>query len=45
MDMIVANDMTRKNTGFGTDTNEMFIINTEKHVEHVPMASKYDIAS
>lgn len=45
MDLIVANDVARKNTGFGTDTNEVFIIDTEKRVEHVPMASKYDIAS
>jgi phosphopantothenoylcysteine decarboxylase/phosphopantothenate--cysteine ligase len=45
MDLIVANDVARKNVGFGTDTNEVFIIDKEKHVDHVALASKYDIAS
>ena len=45
MDLIVANDVARKDAGFGTDTNEVFIIDTEKQVLHVAMASKYDIAS
>ncbi len=45
MDLIVANDVARKDVGFGTDTNEVFIIDTEKQVLHVAMASKYDIAS
>ena len=45
MDLIVANDVSRKNAGFGTDTNEVFIIGTEKQVLHVAMASKYDVAS
>jgi len=45
MDLIVANDVARKDAGFGTDTNEVFIIDTEKQVLHVAMASKYDVAS
>jgi len=45
MDLIVANDVARKNAGFGTDTNEVFIIDTEKQVKHVTIESKYDIAS
>jgi phosphopantothenoylcysteine decarboxylase/phosphopantothenate--cysteine ligase len=45
MDLIVANDVARKNTGFGTDTNEVFIIDTEKNVNHVALASKYEVAS
>ena len=45
MDLIVANDVARKGAGFGTDTNEVFIIDTKKQVLHVAMASKYDIAS
>jgi phosphopantothenoylcysteine decarboxylase/phosphopantothenate--cysteine ligase len=45
MDLIVANDVARKNTGFGTDTNEVFIIDTDKNVNHVEMNSKYKIAS
>ncbi len=45
MDLIVANDVARKNTGFGTDTNEVFIIDAEKNVNHVTLASKYVVAS
>ncbi len=41
----MANDVARKNAGFGTDTNEVFIIDTEKQVKHVIIASKYDVAS
>jgi phosphopantothenoylcysteine decarboxylase / phosphopantothenate---cysteine ligase len=45
MDLIVANDVARKNAGFGTDTNEVFIIDTEKNVNHIAMASKYEVGS
>jgi phosphopantothenoylcysteine decarboxylase/phosphopantothenate--cysteine ligase len=45
MDLIVANDVARKNVGFGSDTNEVFIIDNERRVDHIAMASKYDIAS
>lgn len=45
MDLIVANDVARKNVGFGTDTNEVFIIDNEKRVDHIALASKYDVAS
>ena len=45
MDLIVANDVSRENTGFGTDTNEVFIIDKEKNVEHITLTSKYDVAS
>ena len=45
MDLIVANDVSRKNTGFGTDTNEVFIIDPAKKVDHISLASKYEVAS
>ena len=35
MDLIVANDVARKNTGFGTDTNEVFIIDPLKNITPV----------
>ena len=44
MDLIVANDVSRAKTGFGTDTNEVFIIDTAKTVDHVNLTSKYDVA-
>lgn len=45
MDLIVANDVARKGTGFGTDTNEVFIIDPDKTVEHVKVSSKYKVAT
>jgi phosphopantothenoylcysteine decarboxylase/phosphopantothenate--cysteine ligase len=43
MDLIVANDVSRKGSGFGTDTNEVFIIDTKKNIEHYS-TTKYEIA-
>jgi phosphopantothenoylcysteine decarboxylase/phosphopantothenate--cysteine ligase len=45
MDLIVANDVSRDKTGFGTDTNEVFIIDGSKKVEHVQLVDKYVVAS
>lgn len=45
MDLIVANDVSRDKRGFGTDTNEVYIIDNERNVEHVELSSKYDVAS
>lgn len=45
MDLIVANDVGRKDAGFGTDTNEVFIIDPDKKVDHVKVSSKYAVAS
>ena len=44
MDLIVANDVSREDAGFGTDTNEVFIIDPEKNVTHIPITGKEDIA-
>jgi len=44
MDLIVANDVARDKTGFGTDTNEVFIIDAEKDVDHILLTDKYSIA-
>jgi phosphopantothenoylcysteine decarboxylase/phosphopantothenate--cysteine ligase len=45
MDLIVANDVAREKTGFGTDTNEVFIIDPERNVHHVSLIDKYVVAS
>lgn len=45
MDLVVANDVARKSTGFGTDTNEVFIVDPEKNVTHVSLTEKSDVAS
>lgn len=44
-DLIVANDVSKKSVGFAAETNEVSIIDRKKHVIHVPLASKKEIAS
>ena len=43
-DLIVANDVSRKGCDFGSDTNEIYIIDKEKNITHVPLKSKREIA-
>ena len=45
MDLIVANDVSRDKTGFGTDTNEVFIVDNKRTVQHVNLVDKYVVAS
>jgi phosphopantothenoylcysteine decarboxylase/phosphopantothenate--cysteine ligase len=44
MDLIVANDVSKEGVGFGTDTNEVYIVGPERRVEHM-RASKYEVAA
>jgi phosphopantothenoylcysteine decarboxylase/phosphopantothenate--cysteine ligase len=43
-DMIVVNDVGRNGAGFGVDTNEVFIVDKEKKVLHVPLTTKKEVA-
>lgn len=43
-DLIVANDVARKGVGFGTQTNEIFIVDKKKKVIHVPLTTKREAA-
>ena len=43
-DLIAANDIGREGVGFGYDTNEIFIVDTNQKVVHVPITTKRDIA-
>jgi phosphopantothenoylcysteine decarboxylase/phosphopantothenate--cysteine ligase len=43
-DLIVANDIGRKDVGFAYDTSEVFIIDINKEVVHVPLTTKKEIA-
>lgn len=43
-DLIVANDVGRKNQGFQSDENEVFVIDTKNSVTHLPLAAKSIIA-
>jgi phosphopantothenoylcysteine decarboxylase/phosphopantothenate--cysteine ligase len=44
MDLIVANDVSREKSGFGTDTNEVFIIDPDHQVIHLNLQPKTEIA-
>jgi len=44
MDLIVANDVSREDIGFGTEKDEVFIVDSGKNIVHVPTTSKRDIA-
>jgi len=43
-DLIVVNDVGKKGVGFGTETNEVFIVDKNKSVIHVPLALKREVA-
>jgi phosphopantothenoylcysteine decarboxylase/phosphopantothenate--cysteine ligase len=42
--LIVANDVSRKGCDFGSDTNEVYIIDKDKKIIHIPLTSKREIA-
>ena len=44
-DMIVANDVSGKDAGFGVDDNRVIIISRTGEPQHVPLASKRQIAA
>ena len=44
-DLIVVNDVGKKGVGFGTDTNEIFIVDKKKKAIHVPLAPKREVAT
>ena len=43
-DLIIVNDVGKKGAGFGTETNEIFIVDREKKVVHIPLALKREVA-
>jgi len=43
-DLIVVNDVGKKDVGFGTETNEAFIVDVKKKIVHVPLAPKREVA-
>ncbi|MDP2632724.1 MAG: bifunctional phosphopantothenoylcysteine decarboxylase/phosphopantothenate--cysteine ligase CoaBC [Candidatus Curtissbacteria bacterium] len=42
-DAIIANDISKKNSGFESDMNEVFIVRS-KNIKHLPRATKTDLA-
>ncbi len=43
-DLIVANDIGKENAGFDVDTNEVFIVDKNKKVEHIKLSDKRIVA-
>ena len=43
-DLIVVNDVGKKGAGFGTDTNEVFILDKKKETVHVKLTRKREVA-
>jgi len=44
-DLIIVNDVGEKGVGFGTETNEIFIVDKKKKTIHVPLALKRKVAA
>lgn len=42
-DMIAVNDVSHAGTGFGTDTNEMYLLEAGGEETHIPMSSKAEV--
>lgn len=45
LNLIVANDVGLAGRGFESDTNEVYIVDPEKNVVHIPLLSKRDVAA
>ena len=41
--LIVANDITAENSGFGADTNEVVLLDREGSAEELPLLTKYEV--
>jgi phosphopantothenoylcysteine decarboxylase/phosphopantothenate--cysteine ligase len=44
LSLIVANDVTKEGSGFGTDTNQVTLIDAAGEAEELPLLSKYEVA-
>ena len=45
LDLIVANDITAEGRGFGSETNQVTMIDRDLVVEELPLLSKYDVSN
>ena len=45
LDLIVANDITAEGSGFGSETNQVTLIDRDLVVEELPLLSKYDVSN
>ena len=44
LDLIVANDLTDPEAGFGVDTNKVTFIDGDLKVEELPVMTKYEVS-
>ena len=44
-DLIVANDVGKKDTGFGSDNNEVYVVDQQRKTVHLPFQSKDRVAA
>ncbi|HEY0755817.1 MAG TPA: bifunctional phosphopantothenoylcysteine decarboxylase/phosphopantothenate--cysteine ligase CoaBC [Ktedonobacteraceae bacterium] len=44
LDLLVANDVSRADSGFGSDTNKVLLFHTNGEVEDLPLLSKTEVA-
>jgi phosphopantothenoylcysteine decarboxylase / phosphopantothenate---cysteine ligase len=42
--LVAANDVGREGVGFQSDTNELFVVDGQKHVVHIPLGQKREVA-
>lgn len=45
LDLIVANDITAEGSGFGSDTNQVTLIDRDLVVEELPLLTKYEVSN
>ena len=45
LDLLVANDVSRADSGFGTDTNKVLLFRADAPMEDLPVMSKADVAA
>ena len=45
LDLIVANDITDSDSGFGSDTNKVVLIDRELKVDELPLLTKYEVGN
>jgi len=45
LDLIVANDVGKPERGFGVNTNEVYVIDANKEIVHIPLHTKNEIAA
>ena len=43
LSLIAANDVTKEGSGFGTDTNQITLIDETGRAEELPLLSKYEV--